>query len=84
VLTLPTCDGWTVMWGCEWYHPSTLIGLPSLTDSFSAFTAAADNCKGDISTRSAWLNVWDKNLSKKYVLISIYTEHFFGGWQHFQ
>jgi hypothetical protein len=24
---LPTWDGHTVIWGCEWYHPNTLIGF---------------------------------------------------------
>lgn len=25
---LPTWDGHTVIFGCEWYHPNTLMGLP--------------------------------------------------------
>ncbi len=28
IIHLPTWDGMTVMWGCEWYQPITLVILP--------------------------------------------------------
>jgi len=30
ILYVPICDGHTVMWGCEWYHPTIRIGLCNL------------------------------------------------------
>lgn len=30
-LLLPTCEGHTVMWGWEWYQPTTLMGRPVIS-----------------------------------------------------
>jgi hypothetical protein len=51
-ISLPTCEGHTVICGCEWYQPSTRMGCPSSWVSLSAWMAAFVNCSGEISTRS--------------------------------
>jgi hypothetical protein len=46
-----TCEGSTVMWGWEWYQPTTRVRRPA-DDSDSASEATAAICSGLLSTRS--------------------------------
>lgn len=51
-----TWEGHTVMCGCEWYQPTTLMGRPVVSAKRSASVLAADSCSGEISTRSFLLS----------------------------
>lgn len=72
-MSLPTCDGQTVICGWEWYQPTTRNGLPNSEASSSAFIVAWTNCSSDISTRSGFLssrrNITDDTIDTKEPLL---------------
>lgn len=49
---LPTLDGQTVMWGCEWYQPMTFKFSPLSWEKYLASSMAFTKSSDMISTRS--------------------------------
>lgn len=49
---LPTLDGHTVMWGCEWYQPITFKLAPLMREKCLASSMALTKSSDIISTRS--------------------------------
>lgn len=51
-----TWEGWTVIWGWEWYHPKTFIDSPIASLNSEVFIIAECNCSVEISTLSFLLS----------------------------
>jgi len=52
IVYLPTLDGQTVMWGCEWYQPMTFKFSPLSWEKYLASSMALTKSSDMISTRS--------------------------------
>lgn len=46
-LLSPTCDGQTVMWGWEWYQPTTLMGRPVISANLCVSQGAFETSRAN-------------------------------------